>query len=90
MSSSAEAAEAILALFADALDDQAVTARRMFGEYGLYCDGRVFGLICDDTLFLKPLPEVRAAMREPSEGLPFPGAKLWLQPGAADMDDPDQ
>ena len=34
MSSSAEAAEAILALFADALDDQAVTARRMFGEYG--------------------------------------------------------
>lgn len=92
MSSSADGAEAILALFADALADgeEQVTARRMFGEYGLYCDGRFFGLICDDTLFLKPLPELRAAMRAPDEAHPFPGAKLWLRPGPEDMDDPEQ
>lgn len=30
-----------------------VSARKMFGEYALYCDGRVVGLICDDTLFMK-------------------------------------
>lgn len=92
MSSSPDSADAILALFADALTDgdEIVTARRMFGEYGLYCDGRFFGLICDDTLFLKPLPELRAAMRAPDAAHPFPGAKLWLRPGPEDMDDPDQ
>lgn len=30
-----------------------VSARRMFGGVGLYCDGRFFGLIDDDQLFLK-------------------------------------
>ncbi|MGB8273718.1 MAG: TfoX/Sxy family protein [Alphaproteobacteria bacterium] len=30
-----------------------VTARRMFGGYGLYFDGRMFALIADDTLYLK-------------------------------------
>ena len=92
MSSSAEGADAILALFADALadGDEQVTARRMSGEYGLYCDGRFFGLVCDDTLFLKPLPALRAAMRAPEDAHPFPGAKLWLRPGPEDMDDPEQ
>ena len=31
-----------------------VYARKMFGEFGLYCDGRVFDFICDDILFVKP------------------------------------
>lgn len=30
-----------------------VSARKMFGEYALYCDGKVVGLICDDTLYIK-------------------------------------
>jgi DNA transformation protein len=30
-----------------------VTSRRMFGAVGLYCDGLFFGVIDDDTLFLK-------------------------------------
>ena len=30
-----------------------VTARRMFGGYGLYCDGVMFALIADDVLYLK-------------------------------------
>ena len=30
-----------------------VAARKMFGEYGLYCDGKVIGLICDNQLFIK-------------------------------------
>jgi len=28
-------------------------AARMFGGFGLYCDGRFFGLIARDTLYLK-------------------------------------
>ena len=31
----------------------AVTARSMFGGVGLYCQGLFFGLIDDDTLYLK-------------------------------------
>ncbi|WP_114090296.1 TfoX/Sxy family protein [Thalassospira profundimaris] len=30
-----------------------ITARRMFGGWGIYCDGIVFGLVADDVLFLK-------------------------------------
>lgn len=30
-----------------------IHVRKMFGDYGLYCDGKIVGLICDDLLFLK-------------------------------------
>jgi DNA transformation protein and related proteins len=30
-----------------------VSSRRMFGGVGLYCDGRFFGLVDDDVLYLK-------------------------------------
>ena len=30
-----------------------VQARKMFGGYGLFCDGVMFGLIADETLYLK-------------------------------------
>ena len=31
----------------------AVSARRMFGGYGIYCEGVMFGLVADDALYLK-------------------------------------
>jgi len=42
----------------DLLPDQladcgAVTARKMFGEYCLYCAGRPVGLVCDKQLLLQ-------------------------------------
>ncbi len=30
-----------------------ITYKRMFGEYGLYCDGLFFATICDDQLFFQ-------------------------------------
>lgn len=27
--------------------------RRMFGEYGLYCNGKFFAMVCDNQLFVK-------------------------------------
>lgn len=30
-----------------------VTARRMFGGYGIYSNGLMFGLVVEDTLYLK-------------------------------------
>ena len=30
-----------------------LSLRPMFGEYGLYLDGKVMGFVCDNTVFLK-------------------------------------
>ena len=30
-----------------------ITYRKMFGEYCVYCDGKLFGCVCDDRLFVK-------------------------------------
>ena len=38
-----------------------IRCRKMFGEYGLYCDDLFFAVICDDQLFVKPTPEAEAA-----------------------------
>ena len=31
-----------------------ITVKKMFGDYGIYCDSKIFGLICDDRLYVKP------------------------------------
>ena len=52
-----------------------VSAKKMFGEYGLYLLDRMFALICDDNLFVTPTPE--GAKLYPSAEMvpPYPGAK---------------
>lgn len=30
-----------------------ITVRKMFGGYGLFCDGAMFGLVADNTVYLK-------------------------------------
>ena len=52
-----------------------VTARKMFGEYGLYCDGKIFALVCDNALFIKPTPAGRIFTGTPTEAPPYPGAR---------------
>ena len=57
-----------------------VTAKRMFGGYGLYAEGRIFALIHRDTLYLKTDAESRpdfeemglAQFRPRLRGKPFP------------------
>ncbi|KVC88559.1 competence protein TfoX [Burkholderia ubonensis] len=56
----------------------AVSARKMFGEYGIYCDGKMVALVCDDRLFVKPTPDGKAFLGECEEGPPYPGAKPCL------------
>jgi TfoX/Sxy family transcriptional regulator of competence genes len=63
-------------------DAGAVSAKKMFGEYGLFCDGRMVALICDDQLFVKPTESGRAHIGEVTEVPPYPGAKpCFLIPG---------
>ncbi len=63
----------------DQLDkDCEVTYKKMFGEFGLYSDGKLFALICDDRLFVKPTDGGRAFIGEVVESPPYPGAKPSL------------
>ena len=66
----------------------AVSVRKMFGEYALYCDGKVVALLCDNQFFLKPLPEAVALIADPAYGSPYPGAKAHLLL-SGELDDPD-
>ncbi|OPY88300.1 MAG: hypothetical protein A4E71_00511 [Smithella sp. PtaU1.Bin162] len=52
-----------------------VTYRKMFGEYALYCDGKVIALICDDRLFIKPTDAGRKFIGAVVEAPAYPGAK---------------
>ena len=52
-----------------------ITYRKMFGEYGIFCDGKIFGLICDNKLFIKPTEGGRAFIQDVVEAPPYPGAK---------------
>lgn len=65
-----------------------ISARKMFGEYALYRDGKVVALVCDDTLFLKPTPGALALVHTPELAPPYPGAKPHIAI-TAEIDDPD-
>jgi len=53
-----------------------ISTRKMFGEYALYCGGKVVGLICDDTLFIKITEPGKTFVGEYYlEGNAYPGAK---------------
>jgi TfoX/Sxy family transcriptional regulator of competence genes len=63
----------------DQLDDDCLaTHKKMFGEYGLYSGEKLFGLICDNRLFVKPTEGGRAFIKKVVEAPPYPGAKPSL------------
>lgn len=48
----------------------------MFGEYALYADGKVVGLVCDDRVFVK-VHEASKALEGSEQAPPYPGAKPY-------------
>jgi len=52
-----------------------ISAKKMFGEYGLYFGDKIFALVCDNKLFIKPTLSGRAYIEELVEAPPYPGAK---------------
>ena len=50
-------------------------SKKMFGEYGLYCDGVFFAVLCDDQLFVKITPQGEAAFPDLPKAPPYPGAR---------------
>lgn len=50
----------------------------MFGEYGVYCNGKIFGVICDDQLFVKITEAGRKTCPDLTEAPPYEGAKNYF------------
>jgi len=55
-----------------------VSARKMFGEYAIYLQGKIIALFCDDELFIKPTDAGRALLGKVKEAPPYQGAKPWF------------
>lgn len=62
-----------------------ITAKKMFGEYGLYLNGKMVALVCDDLLYIKPTAPGLAYWPSLEEGSPYPGAKPCLMIQDAEM-----
>ena len=56
-----------------------ISYRKMFGEYMVYCGIKPVLLVCDDTVFVKQLPEITQKFAEcgitPDVGFPYSGAR---------------
>ena len=51
--------------------------KKMFGEYMVYCNDKPIILVCDDTAFVKILPETTGILgHDNKQGYPYKGAKL--------------
>jgi TfoX/Sxy family transcriptional regulator of competence genes len=56
-----------------------VRARKMFGEYALYCDNKVVALVCDEQLFVKITEAGKEYVgKKYLEGKAYPGAKTSM------------
>lgn len=71
MATDAQTASGIISKFAAA----DVSARKMFGEYGLYKEGKMFACICDGILYIKPTQSALSMLCKAPLAPPYPGAK---------------
>lgn len=55
-----------------------ISYRKMFGEYALYCDGKVVALVCDNQLFVKATENGRSYIGTVCEAPPYPGARMYF------------
>lgn len=55
----------------------ALTYRKMFGEYALYHAGKVVAFACDDSLFVRPSSASRKLAPDLPQSPPYPGAKHY-------------
>ncbi|MES2519282.1 MAG: TfoX/Sxy family protein [Bacteroidota bacterium] len=52
-----------------------ITYKKMFGEYGLYFGDKMFALVCDNKLFIKPTLSGKEYINDLVEEAPYSGAK---------------
>ena len=74
-----------------------LSLRRMFGKTGVFCDGVMFGMVTDDTLYFRVDDHNRAAFKEAESFPPLNYAKkghtidlsFWRAPERL-LDEPDE
>lgn len=75
MASSTSTVEWIVKQITDAGE---ITAKKMFGEWGIYCDDKMVALVCNDQFFVKRTEEGYAFWGEHEEAPPYPHAKSLM------------
>ncbi len=53
-----------------------VRYKKMFGEYMVYLNDKPVLLVCDNTTFVKIVPELESVMKKADRGYPYEGAKI--------------
>lgn len=72
----------------DTLSALPLSARKMFGEYALYLDGKTVAFVCDDILFIKPTPGALTLLPDTERAPAYPGSKDYIV-GSEVLDDPE-
>ena len=75
--------QSIVDFLADQMSEAGdITSRKMFGEYAIYCSGKVVALVCDNQLFVKPTQAGKTYFSDTDvtivEAPPYPGAKMYF------------
>ena len=52
-----------------------IEARKMFGDYCVYCNGKPFARVCDNGFYVKPTEAGRKLLRTEDMRPPYDGAK---------------
>ncbi len=64
-----------------------IAVKKMMGDYCAYCDGILFGLICDNNFYVKVTEPGKALLKEVILRPPYDGAKDYFY--INDVDDRD-
>lgn len=70
--------KAFLERYIGALSDAGVSYRKMFGEYAVYCNGKVYALVCDNRFLVKPTAAARALLPDAPLELPYRDGRPML------------
>ena len=64
-----------------------IAVKKMMGDWCAYCDGVLFGLICDNNFYVKVTEPGKALLKEVILRPPYDGAKDYFY--ISDVDDRD-
>ena len=64
-----------------------IITKKMFGDYGIYCDSKIFGLICDNRFYIKPTEAGRKLLRTEQLQPPYKAMKSKKQRWATSSKD---
>ncbi|HOI59362.1 MULTISPECIES: TfoX/Sxy family protein [unclassified Methanoculleus] len=59
-------------------DAGVITYRKMFGEYGVYCNGKFFACVCNNQFFVKITEAGKEFMPDGETAPPYEGARPYF------------